>query len=111
MATEIASEASGSRDPSGVLQEFEAELANQSIEGHWQEAARALEEGLELTLRMPYPYAEARLLQVYGLMHAAMGERGPARERLEEALAIFRRLGAHKDVKRVEQVVTDLQRH
>jgi transposase len=46
---------------------------------------------------MPYPYAEARLLHVYGLMHAQKGGPEPARERLEAALALFRRLGARKD--------------
>ena len=52
---------------------------------------------------MPYPYAEGRLLHAYGQMHVAKGEPGPARERLEAALAIFRRLGARKDAERVEQ--------
>jgi hypothetical protein len=54
---------------------------------------------------MPYPYAEARLLHVYGLMHAQKGGPEPARERLEAALALFRRLGARKDAERVEQAI------
>jgi hypothetical protein len=58
---------------------------------------------------MLYPYAEARLLHVYGEMHARKGEPEPARERLEAALAIFRRLGARKDVERVEQVLSALR--
>jgi hypothetical protein len=33
-----------------------------------------------------------------------------ARQRLEAALAIFRRLGARKDVERVEQAIADLRR-
>jgi hypothetical protein len=57
---------------------------------------------------MPYPYAEARLLHVYGEMHVAKGEPGPAREWLETALAIFRRLGARKDAEQVEQALTAL---
>ena len=36
------------------------------------------------------------------------GEPGPARERLEAALAIFRRLGARKDVERAKQAIVDL---
>ena len=74
----------------------------------WVEAQRALAEGLTLTRRVPYPYAEARLLHVYGLMHARRGEPEAARERLREALAIFRRLGARKDVERAERVLTSL---
>jgi hypothetical protein len=69
----------------------------------WDDVERALEEGLALARCMPYPYGEARLLHVYGEVHAGKGEPGPARERLEAALAIFRRLGARKDAERVEQ--------
>jgi tetratricopeptide (TPR) repeat protein len=68
----------------------------------WDEAERALEEGLTMARSLPYPYGEARLLHVYGQMHAQKGEPGPARERLEDALAIFRRLGARKDAERAE---------
>jgi tetratricopeptide (TPR) repeat protein/DNA-binding XRE family transcriptional regulator len=74
----------------------------------WIAAAQSLEEGLTLAKRMPYPYAEARLLHVYGEMHAQRGEPPRARERLEAALAIFRRLGARKDVEHVEQVIANL---
>jgi tetratricopeptide (TPR) repeat protein len=72
-------------------------------QGCWAEAQGVLEEGLSLTRSMPYPYGEARMLHTYGLMHAQKGEPAPARERLEEALAIFRRLGARKDIERTEQ--------
>jgi hypothetical protein len=58
-----------------------------------------------LARSMPYPYAEGRLLHVYGELHVAKGEPVPARERLEAALALFQRLGARKDVERVEQVI------
>jgi tetratricopeptide (TPR) repeat protein len=75
----------------------------------WAAAEHALEEGLALARSMPYPYAEARLLHVYGQMHARKGEPEPARVRLEAALAIFERLGARKDTERVEQAIADLQ--
>jgi tetratricopeptide (TPR) repeat protein/transcriptional regulator with XRE-family HTH domain len=75
---------------------------------HWDEAEQALEEGLALARSMPYPYGEARLLHVYGGMHAQKGEPAPARGRLEAALAIFRRLGARKDAEWVEQALTTL---
>jgi tetratricopeptide (TPR) repeat protein len=71
----------------------------------WEEATAALEEGLELARSMPYPYAEGRLLHVYGQMYRQKGEPGPARQRLEAALSIFRRLGARKDTERVEQAL------
>jgi tetratricopeptide (TPR) repeat protein/transcriptional regulator with XRE-family HTH domain len=71
----------------------------------WAAATCALEAGLEMAQAMPYPYAEGRLLHVYGQMHLQLGEPAQAREWLEAALAIFRRLGARKDVERVEQVL------
>jgi hypothetical protein len=43
-----------------------------------------------------------------GAMHVQKGEPEPARERLEAALAIFRRLGARKDAEWVEQAIADL---
>ena len=75
----------------------------------WDEAKRALEEGLTMARSLPYPYGEARLLHVYGQMHTQKGEPVPARERLEAALAIFRRLGARKDAERAEQAIVALQ--
>ncbi len=78
-------------------------------QGRWAEAAHDLDEGLSLARRLPYPYAEARLLYTYGELHAAQGAAGPARARLEEALAIFRRLGARQDVVRAERLLAGLQ--
>jgi hypothetical protein len=74
----------------------------------WDDATQVLEEGISLAHALPYPYAEGRLLQVYGDMYIQKGEADPARERLEAALAIFRRLGAHKDVERTEQALAGL---
>jgi tetratricopeptide (TPR) repeat protein len=81
-----------------------------SRQGHWSEAADALEEGISLARSMPYPYAEARLLYVNGQLHAQKGEQEPAREWLDTALAIFRHLGARKDAERVEQDLAALRR-
>ena len=70
--------------------------------GRWDMAAQALEEGLSLARRMPFPYAEGRLLQVYGQMCRQKGKAGPAQERLQAALTIFQRLGAREDAERVD---------
>jgi tetratricopeptide (TPR) repeat protein len=75
---------------------------------HWDEATRALEEGLTLAREMPYPYAEGRLLHVSGEMHVQKGEPDLAQERLAAALAIFWRLGARKDSERVEHAIAVL---
>ncbi len=71
-------------------------------QARWDDAASALEDGLAVARSMPYPHGEGRLLQVYGRLHRARGETAAARARLDAALAIFRRLGASKDVERVE---------
>jgi tetratricopeptide (TPR) repeat protein len=80
-------------------------------EEHWAEAACALEEGLALARSLPYPYAEAHLLYAHAEMHTQKGERDAARERLEAALAIFRRLGARKDAERTEQALAMLSQN
>jgi tetratricopeptide (TPR) repeat protein len=74
----------------------------------YDEAACTLEDGLAVARSMPYPHGEGRLLQVYGLLHARQRQPAQASERTQEALAIFRRLGARKDVERIEQSMTVL---
>jgi hypothetical protein len=74
----------------------------------WDEAVRALEEGLTVARAMPYPHGEGRLLHVYGLLHARQGEPARARERLDAALAIFTRLGARPDVEVVARDIAAL---
>jgi class 3 adenylate cyclase/tetratricopeptide (TPR) repeat protein len=65
-------------------------------QGRHDDAAAPFEAGVRLARPMPYPYAEALAL-------AAWGSEDGSRERLEEALAIFRRLGARKDVEEIER--------
>ena len=71
--------------------------------GHWAQAGAALEEGLELARRLPYPYAKARLLHAGGSMHACRGELTAARTRLRAALEVFEQLGARPGAGRVRQ--------
>jgi hypothetical protein len=74
----------------------------------WTEAAHALEEGLTVAQRTPYPFAEARLRCVKATMHILLGERGSAREPLESAAAIFGRLGARWHLEQTERMITTL---
>jgi hypothetical protein len=59
----------------------------------WAVASEALEEALERTRAMPYPYAEAKTLWVYGRLEAARGDPAAARICFEQALLICDRLG------------------
>jgi tetratricopeptide (TPR) repeat protein/transcriptional regulator with XRE-family HTH domain len=77
-------------------------------ETRWEDAERSLEKGLALTTSMPYPHMEGRLLTAYGQMHVKRGELQPGREKLEAAVIVLRRLGAHPDVERAEQELIQL---
>jgi hypothetical protein len=61
-------------------------------QGRDAEAAAALKEGVALARELPIPYAEARILEQSG--------------QAKEALEILRRLGAKKDVERIEQALS-----
>jgi hypothetical protein len=107
----VARAIAGARDEQARLLLTEALQVQAMVrikQGRWDEAERALEEGLSLARGMPYPYAEARLLHVCGALHLQKREPEPGRQRLEEALAILRRLGALRDAERVAQAVVDL---
>jgi hypothetical protein len=57
---------------------------------------------------MADPYVEGRLLHVSGTMLARKGQPVPARQRLEEAVAVLRRLGARKAAAQVESSIAAL---
>jgi hypothetical protein len=67
-------------------------------QGRTEEAEGAFVEGLEAARSMPFPYAEARILREYGKLDLAHGREREGRERMAQALEIFQRLGAAKDV-------------
>jgi tetratricopeptide (TPR) repeat protein len=69
----------------------------------YEQAERSLAEGVELARSLPYPYAEARMLFEEGVMRMRRGQVEPGRDRLMEARAIFRRLGARRDIKLTEE--------
>ncbi|HEX8918001.1 MAG TPA: tetratricopeptide repeat protein, partial [Chloroflexota bacterium] len=75
-----------------------------------EQARTALEEALELARAMPYPYLEAQILFEYGTLHARKDEPVQAQQRFEEALVIFRRLGAENDTQRTERVLAQHRR-
>jgi tetratricopeptide (TPR) repeat protein len=78
---------------------------------HWQEAASALEETITRCRTMPYPYAEAKALFVYGQLHTAQGEPDRARERYTAALAICARLGERLYAEHIERALAGLAEH
>jgi hypothetical protein len=57
---------------------------------------------------MPYPYAEAKALYVFGQLHAAKGEQEQARKAYDASLAILNRLGEGLYRPHVERALTEL---
>ena len=74
-------------------------------QGHWQEVVVALDEALALARQMPYPYAEAKALYVFGDLHAARGEPERAREQYVAALAVLDRLGERLYAEQVKRAL------
>jgi predicted ATPase len=75
----------------------------------WQEAAIALDDALALVRSMPYPYAEAKALYIYGQLHAARGDPEQARENYQLAMVICERLGEGLYRPHIEQALDQLQ--
>jgi tetratricopeptide (TPR) repeat protein/transcriptional regulator with XRE-family HTH domain len=76
--------------------------------GRRPEAAAALQEAITLAHTIAHPYAEAKALYVYGLLHQAQGEPEQAREQYEQALAICARLGERLYAGHIEQALGHL---
>jgi tetratricopeptide (TPR) repeat protein len=76
----------------------------------WDEAHQALERAVGLADMISSPHARGRALYELGRMHRAKGERETARARLNDALAIFRDLGAVEDAKQAEGLLLDIER-
>jgi tetratricopeptide (TPR) repeat protein len=56
--------------------------------GQRAEATDALDDACAQARSIPYPWAEAKALYVYGQLHTATGEPNQARKKYEQALAI-----------------------
>jgi len=70
----------------------------------WDEAAKCFEQAVILNRRYQLPWDEAKTLYEWALMHLARdkaGDREQAQGKIGEALEIFRRVGARKDVEKV----------
>jgi transcriptional regulator with XRE-family HTH domain/tetratricopeptide (TPR) repeat protein len=73
-----------------------------------QDAEAALNDALTLSRALPYPYAEAKALYVYGQLHSTSGEPAQARGRFKAALAICRGLGERLYADRIERALDSL---
>jgi tetratricopeptide (TPR) repeat protein len=69
----------------------------------WEEARDDLDDTMALCQVLPYPYAEAKALWVYGQLEVARGGPVAARERFTAALAICAKLGERLYAERIER--------
>lgn len=70
----------------------------------WMTAAESFEKSIQINRQYQLPWDEAKTLYERGLMYLARGrkaDREKAHEDLDEALAIFQKVGAKKDVEKV----------
>ncbi len=70
----------------------------------WGTAVESFDKSVQINRQYQLPWDEAKTLYERGLMHLAHGRKGDrekAREGLDEALGIFQRVGARKDVEKV----------
>jgi len=70
----------------------------------WGAAAESFDKAIQINRQYQLPWDEARTLYERGLMYLARGrksDREKAHEDLDEALAIFQKVGAKKDVEKV----------
>jgi tetratricopeptide (TPR) repeat protein/transcriptional regulator with XRE-family HTH domain len=77
-------------------------------QGRWEEAEPVFRDGCALASAIPYPFGKARILYEWGRSCLKTGAPAEARSRLEDALAIFRRLGARPYIERTEQALERL---
>jgi len=99
------------RDQQHQIALLEALLVNIMVlvqQERWDESRELVEEAVQGARDIHHPYAEARALYWSSVIRTPHDDPGQAHERLREALAIFRRLGAQKDVERVERALPRL---
>jgi tetratricopeptide (TPR) repeat protein/transcriptional regulator with XRE-family HTH domain len=97
-----------SGNPHGIANALRVQATLHIQRGRWTEAALVLEEALCLVRGISRGYLEGLLLETYGQLHIAKGEWEPARLRLEGAVILLRQVGTHKDVERVDAVLTEM---
>jgi len=88
------------RDHFGLVDALRVQAQVAVARACWDTAEPALEAGLALARRLPYPYGEGRLLSVCAALRRGTGDPHGAATLLAAALDIFQRLGARKDIER-----------
>src|SRR5262249_11581906 len=83
-------------------------VLQQTSQGRFADAEQTLEAALQLSLEMPYPYAEAKVLYAGGLLAHAQSKIEQARERLQQAQAALSARGEGLYLPHVERALAGL---
>jgi tetratricopeptide (TPR) repeat protein len=75
----------------------------------WEVAEKTFFEALELAHAMSYPYAAGRIRYELGRLNIQLVRPEQARDHLERALSIFRRLDARPDVERTDHTLRSMR--
>jgi tetratricopeptide (TPR) repeat protein len=108
MVAEVLSTARAKENRHGLVEALVVQGLVLAHQRKWEEAERVFEKSLSHARSLPYPFGEAQTLYACGRMHAEGGEPERARERFEEALVIFGRLGARPYARRTDQALARL---
>jgi tetratricopeptide (TPR) repeat protein len=87
---------------------LDVEALLRTRQGRSEEAEADFAEALELAHSMGWVFHEGRVRLDRGMMRAQRGDAEPARTDLQEARAIFTRLGARPYLERTEQALAEL---
>jgi tetratricopeptide (TPR) repeat protein len=109
-AAKALADATRQRLPIGLVDALRIQGAIAGRRGVWEEAETRLRRAVQLAHDITYPWGEARTLHEFGLLLAGRGENDRAREQLEAASAIFRKLGAEPYRARADQAIAALSR-
>jgi hypothetical protein len=72
-----------------------------SAQGKSERATMSFKEAANINRRYGLPWAEGRVLHEWGVMVGKMGNKRAATEKLHSALALYQKVDAKKDVKKV----------
>jgi tetratricopeptide (TPR) repeat protein len=101
----------GTKSEFGTVMVIEALATQGAVKatiGQVEESASLFAEAVELARTLPYPFGEGRTHRERALAYARQGEVERANRALNDALVIFRRLGAQPYIEQTEQALATL---
>ena len=96
----------GNKERIGVAKKVRGMLLRRT--GQWENSAADFEESLRISNQVGNPFEEGRTQHEFGLMWKDKGNRERAREHLSQAVHLFERIGAKKELEKARAALQDL---